>query len=234
MNFMKLVVSSLIALLPLFVNAQVKEQTGWFALINSTRFNERWGLHLDAQVRSSDNFDRVRNFMFRPGLTYFINKNHNVTAGYLLNDTYLPPGPVADTRLSEHRIWEQYIFNQKLKSTALMHRFRLEQRFIERPADQLFSQRFRYMLRAVVPLNKQDSAFSKGPFLGLQDEIFLHLQNKDQLNKSVFDQNRAYIALGYRFSKKFDLEAGYLNQFIKGATVNTSNNVIQLAVYTRF
>jgi hypothetical protein len=73
-----------------------------------------------------------------------------------------------------------------------------------------------------------------GIFAALQNEVFLNLQHKDQLNGKVFDQNRAYLALGYRFSKKFDLEAGYLNQAIRGASVNTSNNVIQLALYTRF
>ena len=71
-------------------------------------------------------------------------------------------------------------------------------------------------------------------FVALQNEFFLNLQNKDELNGSTFDQNRAYLAVGYRFSKAFDVEAGYLNQAVKGASVNTMNNAVQLALYTRF
>jgi len=50
----------------------------------------------------------------------------------------------------------------------------------------------------------------------------------------LFDQNRAYLAVGYRFSKAFDVEAGYLNQTINSASNNIMNNVAQLALYTRF
>jgi hypothetical protein len=71
-------------------------------------------------------------------------------------------------------------------------------------------------------------------FAALQNELFFNVQNKKQLNGSLFDQNRAYLALGYRVSKSFDIEAGYLNQAIKGANANTVNNVAQLALYTRF
>ena len=71
-------------------------------------------------------------------------------------------------------------------------------------------------------------------FVALQNELFFNIQNNDDLNGSAFDQNRAYLAAGYRFSKKMDIEAGYLNQAINGRTSNTVNNVVQLAVYTRF
>ena len=110
----------------------------------------------------------------------------------------------------------------------------MEQRFIERRAADVFSQRLRYFFRTMVPLSKQDSTFKKGAFLALQNELFLNLQNKNELNNHVFDQNRAYIAVGYRLSPKIDIEAGYLNQAIKGASTNTINNVLQLALYTRF
>ncbi|MNR03834.1 hypothetical protein D3C85_1197500 [compost metagenome] len=71
-------------------------------------------------------------------------------------------------------------------------------------------------------------------FAALQNELLFNIQNKEQLNGSLFDQNRAYLAVGYRVSKSFDIEAGYLNQRIKGANNNTVNNVAQLALYTRF
>lgn len=231
----RLIFSFLFSLLVLNgFSQQVKQNSGWFLFLNSTKFNDKWGMHLDVQLRSADDWDGVRNFLFRPGVTYYINKNSNATVGYLLANTFLDQtGPVGQV-LTEHRIWEQYILMHKIKSVAVQHRFRLEQRFIEAAGDDIFSQRLRYFLRGVIPLAETKEAFTKGPFAALQNELFFNVQHRAKLNGKLFDQNRAYGAIGYRFSKSFDVEAGYLNQFINGAGNNTMNHAIQLALYTRF
>ncbi|MGC4232103.1 MAG: DUF2490 domain-containing protein [Niabella sp.] len=224
----------LVLLLSLFhwVNAQTsREQTGWFFFLNSTKLNDKWGLHLDVQVRSHDNWNGIRNVLVRPGLTYFIRSNQNATAGYL----YVPTLPVNGATLIEHRIWEQYIISHKAFTGSLSHRFRLEQRFIEKTNnDRVFAQRFRYFFRHIQPLSKTESTFVKGPFAALQNEVFFNIQNKENTNNRFFDQNRSYLAGGYRFSKKLDIEAGYMNVFGKGAAIDNVNNVAQLAIYTRF
>lgn len=212
----------------------VQQNSGWLFILNSTKFNDKWGAHLDVQLRSADNWDGVRNFLFRPGVTYFINKSSNATLGYLLANTYLKSDGLADNTQTEHRIWEQYILTHKIEALNVQHRFRLEQRFIETNQGDVFAQRLRYFFRFVLPVCSKQETFTKGPFVALQNELFFNVQNKGKLNNHFFDQNRAYGALGYRFSKNFDLEAGYLNQAIKGAVNNTMNNVVQLAVYTRF
>lgn len=220
------------------LSAQTQYQnTGWFMVVNNTKFNEKWGLQFDFQVRSADKWDHVRNTLVRPALQYFINKNSNVALGYLWQTTQMfPAGGDAAISLNEHRIFEQYIYNHKMSSVFFTHRIRLEQRFIGRGGgnDDLFSQRFRYFFRLIQPLQKAEPTFTKGAFVALQNEVFLNLQNNNELNNHVFDQNRAYLALGYRFSNKVDVEAGYMNQAVKGQTNNTLNNIIQLAVYTRF
>jgi hypothetical protein len=225
----------------LLIQAQtVNQNTGWFLFLNSTKFNEKWGLHFDFQLRSQNNWNGVRNVLIRPGITYYINKNSNATLGYLYTPTFLQDNNVIaggsiKSTLTEHRIWQQYIYShQPWKGAGLSHRFRLEQRFIERQTDNLFSQRFRYFFRLVQPLQKPEGAFNKGLFAALQNELFFNVQHKNQLNGSLFDQNRAYLAIGYRFSKAFDMEAGCLNQAVKGTNANTINNVVQLALYTRF
>jgi hypothetical protein len=54
------------------------------------------------------------------------------------------------------------------------------------------------------------------------------------VNNEIFDQNRLYLALGYRLRKSFDLEAGYLNQYINGRGKTFGNNhILQLAGYVR-
>lgn len=237
----KIVLAALLSFTATSLFAQtVNQNSGWFMFLNSTKFSDKWGMHFDLQVRSEDDWKNVRNLLVRPGVTYYINKNSNATLGYLFTQTYLPDlimlgfGNPKKT-LTEHRIWQQYIYNhQPWKGATLSHRFRLEQRFIERQTNDLFSQRFRYFFRLVQPLKRQEGAFTKGMFAALQNELFFNLQNKEELNGSLFDQNRAYLAVGYRVSKSFDIEAGYLNQSIKGANVNTVNSVAQLALYTRF
>ena len=218
------------------VSAQTDQQTsGWLFLLNNTKISKKWGAYMDIQVRSADKYDHVRNLLFRPGMTYYASDQHEITLGYLLNKTFIRLPEASDYSLNEHRIWEQYVFKHKINTISASHRFRLEQRFIERNnADDLFAQRFRYFFRFILPLKKDVINFEKGLFLAIQNEIFLNIQHKDQLNGYLFDQNRAYAAAGYRFSKKLDIEAGYMNQSSKGINYNTANNIIQLAVYTKF
>ncbi|MCZ4225056.1 DUF2490 domain-containing protein [Pedobacter rhodius] len=217
------------------LSAQTQHQnSGWFFFLNNTKFNKKWGLQFDVQVRSADDWKYVRNTLVRPALQYFINDKHNVALGYLWQTTQNQLEGSSNTFLHEHRIFEQYIYTHKLKSVFASHRIRVEQRFIERANENVFAQRFRYFFRLIQPLQKTQASFNNGAFLALQNEIFLNFQNNAKINNSVFDQNRAYFAAGYRFSKKFDVEAGYMNQAVKNTTNHTNNNIIQLALYTRF
>ena len=233
----KILLSALVLLIMVSgkLYAQTQHQnSGWFMFLNNTKFNDKWGLQFDVQLRSADDWGYLRNTLVRPALQYFINNKHNVALGYLWQTTHTESVGSPDLTLHEHRIFEQYIYSHKIKSVFASHRFRVEQRFIGRTGEDVFSQRFRYFFRLIQPLQKTQPTFTKGPFVALQNEVFLNIQNKDKINNSVFDQNRLYLAAGYRFSKQFDLEAGYMNQATHGVSNNTVNNIIQLAVYTRF
>ena len=71
-------------------------------------------------------------------------------------------------------------------------------------------------------------------FSALQNEVFLNVGDKSAVNGKVFDQNRFYLALGYRLSAEFDIEAGYLNQYVSGSNDNLSRaHILQLATYVR-
>ncbi len=208
-------------------------ESGWAAWFNTTKFNERWGLASDVQLRSSDQWDEVQNVLLRPGLSYFIDAHNNLTFGYAWIGTLNAPSG----DLVEHRIWQQYVHTQPLGPAALTHRLRLEQRFVE-PADgsdRRFSQRLRYFLRVMLPLqSRPHAAFEHGWFAAMQNELFFNVQHRDAVNGASFDQNRAYLAVGYRVSTRLDLELGYLNQYVNGRSGDTLNHVVQLALYTRF
>jgi hypothetical protein len=218
------------------VKAQYTNQhSGWLAWFNTMKLSPKVGLSFDGQLRSADRLSSVKNVLIRPGFTYFFDNTKNATLGYAFILTNQDPVLFTNDHLIEHRIWQQFIYNAQLGKIPLVNRFRLEQRFIELNSSNVFSQRFRYFIRSVIPVQKQNAKpFSKGMFIALQNEIFLNIQNKEQLNNKFFDQNRAYLASGYRVNSTLDLEAGYLNQYLKGKTNTTSNHVIQLALYTRF
>jgi hypothetical protein len=220
--------------------------SGWGALFMSAKLNARFSLVFDGQVRSNNEWKEVQTFIARPGLQYKLHQNKNMFAtlgyGYIGNHRRISGvegwGP-------EHRIWEQFILNQSFKpvghALSLQHRFRLEQRFISKSVLQGneleingydFAQRLRYFARAIYPL-KKSNAFTKGSFISVQNELFLNIGNTDAVNGKFFDQNRAYGSIGYRFSPAFDLEVGYMNQYISGRTSNISNNILQLAGYLR-
>lgn len=226
--FISLILSNLFTTL----QAQVKhEQTGWLYLKNNTKINDKWGINTDIQLRSQDAWDGVRGIQMRSGLAYYITAKQIAVIGYFYSPIFIKNGGT----LFEHRIWEQFNLLHNAFTGLLNHRFRLEQRFAEKPNhSKVFGQRFCYYCRDVQPLKHIEGKFNEGMFLAMQNEIFFNIQNKQHFNNHLFDQNQAYIALGYRFSKKIDVEAGYMNVYAEGATNPTVNNVVQLACYTRF
>lgn len=230
------------------INAQVKQQTGWFASINSIKLNDKLSVHAELQIRSNDNWEMIQTILPRVGLNYHFKKNQVLTAGY----AYIPNRSAIGNKsslLGEHRVWQQYIISHSAGRAAVAHRFRLEERFVPsamvdgeslKVKERLYSTRLRYFNRAIIPFRVQ-KPFTRGMFAALQNEVFVTISNKENVNGSFFDQNRIYGAIGYRFSKKFDMEMGYMNQYVNrrpitGSSVNNdvSNNIFQLAVYGRF
>jgi len=220
--------------------AQV-QHSGWLGSFNTIKLNDKFSLHAEGQLRITDNADQVQTIILRPGLNYHINKSLAVTAGYAFIPNRRTIGKTADL-LSEHRIWQQLLYNQKISTVSVAHRLRLEQRFIPKARlvgneldtngyDEAY--RLRYFIRNIVPLVKQEK-FNKGWFVALQNEVFLNIGDKSAVNGRVFDQNRIYGAIGYRVSNKFDVEAGYLNQYSKTRSSFTNNHAFQIAFYRKF
>lgn len=228
-------VSAALLCLSVSTKAQNQEFSGWGAWFHNQKLSEHWGLSFDAQFRSADKWSYLKNPLLRPGVSYYFAKNKYATVGYLFTGTHRKTA-TENTFRPEHRTWEQFIYSHKIKTAPVSHRFRLEQRYVGSLGtnEAFFAQRFRYFVRGIVPVQKPAADFTQGTFVALQNEVFANVQNKDKTNKSVFDQNRGYLALGYRFSKMVDVEAGYLNQYINQVETNTMNHVLQLALYTRF
>jgi hypothetical protein len=231
----------LFALVTLSAGTKAQVQfSGWLASFNTFKLNNRFSLHFDAQLRSTNQMEQIGTILLRPGLNFHLNKSWTFTAGYALIEGRRNVSGLSGL-LSEHRIWQQALLNHKVKNVSIAHRFRFEERFLPRSKavnnelttdgyDQAF--RFRYFVRSIFPL-AGGQTFSKGPFFALQNELFLNTGDKTAVNGKAFDQNRLYGAVGYRLPGKMDLEAGYMNQYTNTRTSFINNHIVQLALYKR-
>ncbi|MBS1661145.1 MAG: DUF2490 domain-containing protein [Bacteroidetes bacterium] len=225
--------------------AQAQTQfAGWVGTFQNYKLSSRFGAYFDIQYRTTDQVRQLHQLMLRPGLNIYITPQLTGTVGY----AYIPQQRVntgVEGYLPEHRIWEQLVFTHKLPHrSTLAHRLRLEQRYIPKHHPQngdlvhdgfRKAHRLRYFFRGIVPLGGQaGTAFTKGWFTSVQNEIFFNLGDASGLNGKAFDQNRAYVSVGYRTSKAFDVEVGYMNQYISGVgSASTNNHIAQLATYVR-
>lgn len=239
MRFLYLLIGSVLFHFSSFAQVQ---QTGWLASFNTFKIHPQWSLHFDAQLRSNDDLKKVQTLLLRPGINYHLNPQWVASAGYAFIPNRRTIGNLSQM-FAEHRTWQQLVYNQKISAVATAHRFRFEQRFLPqlafdfgelRKEDFQTAYRLRYFIRNVLPLKKAPQ-FTAGPFVALQNEVFINVGNKGAVNGRSFDQNRLYLAVGYRLPQsKIDLEAGYLNQYTEGRNrAVTNNHVAQLAIYKR-
>jgi hypothetical protein len=223
---------------PVFAQDQ---SAGWIASFNTFKIGKKVSLHTDVQLRSNDQWKDIQTILVRPGFNFQLNKNFTLTAGYAYVSNRRTVNNVTGY-VGEHRIWQQLLATHKFRSIFVSHRFRTEQRFLpvvvvqdnelEKGGTET-AYRFRYFLRNVLPI-KRSQIFSKGFFAAIQNEVFLNIGNNKNVNGEFFDQNRLYLAAGYRISPKADVEFGYLNQYINGAgSVSTAVHVLQFAGYLR-
>lgn len=216
----------------------VQNNNAWFMYFGDHKFSSKWGLHVEAQLRRNDVISKPQQFLLRTGLNYHFSDNAFLTFGYCFVETY-PYGDLpVRASFPENRFWEQLQIKTQVKSIELTNRVRIEQRFSKlpvlyssnyKPGPQVFTNRLRFLNRFSIPL-KGKSIADKSFYISCYDEVFINFGKQVALN--VFDQNRAYLALGYKIKKLGRLEMGYMFQSIqKGNGINLEqNHTIQLGL----
>jgi hypothetical protein len=229
----------LTALLPGSALAQIPDRpvrdinaNGWFMYFGDHPVKGRWEAHVEGQWRRHDVVNNWQQLLLRPGVNYQINEQLTLTGGYAFIETHRYGGYAAPFNTIEHRIWQQALVLQRGGRVRLQHRFRPEQRWI-RPSGNnwdneqwRYQNRFRYLGKATVPL--------QGRWFGaFYDEIFLNIA--PNIGARVFDQNRAYAAVGRRLGRHSSVEVGYLHQLVaqRNGLVTEHNHTLQFAVFSR-
>jgi predicted porin len=204
---------------------------GWFMYFGNHRLTDKWGLHTEFQLRQYQVISKQQQLMPRVGLTYNLSDRAMVMGGYAYVHTYPYGDNPAASDFPEHRTFQQLQLKDQQGMFGLSHRFRLEQRWIKfanAPA-YTYLNRARYQFRVTVPLQGptlEDREF----YLGANEEVFLNFG--PNVTTNIFDQNRAYAAVGYRFHKDATLEVGYLHQHVaqRNGLWFESNHTLQVGL----
>ena len=208
-------------LLPFSSKAQDSNLGNWLIYIGNKKLNSKWNIHNEIQYRNYNAIGDLEQLLLRTGIGYNLTENNNnilLGYGYILSENYIDDSD-AKVSVNEHRIFQQFTTKQLLWKVKLSHRYRFEQRFVESD----FKMRFRYFLGLNIPLQYKEGG--KNPlYLSAYNEIFLNTES------SIFDRNRVYGALGYKFSDQLKLELGYMNQFFE----TSSRDQINLIAFVNF
>lgn len=103
----------------------------WFVYFGNQKINDKWNIQSDFQYRDYRFLGQRNQFLARAGLGYNLKpRNHNLLLGYayIATDTYDEFDINTSTKI-ENRIYQQYLYKNKVGSSSLSHRFRLEERF---------------------------------------------------------------------------------------------------------
>ncbi|PJJ54783.1 DUF2490 domain-containing protein [Hymenobacter chitinivorans] len=212
---------------PTLGKSQPLTTAAWLSLAGDARIADHWGTHAEAQWRQAKGVGAAHQNLLRLGLTYHATAALQLTAGYGLLLTAAQrdaPGTVA---LPEHRLYEQLVINDSQNRLQLQHRYRLEQRWVQL-AEQTaptYLNRIRYQLRLTYPLSGP-TLKPGGAYAVAADELFLGFGR--HVEHGIFDQNRAYAALGYQVLKSLAVEVGYQNQLAppnSAATFGSTHSV---------
>ncbi|UOQ53234.1 DUF2490 domain-containing protein [Hymenobacter cellulosivorans] len=205
----------------------------WLNLSSDARLTDRWGSHLEAQWRQAKGVGTPHQNVLRLGVTYHATAALQLSSGYaLLLTTDNNDVPTA-TLLPEHRVYQQLLLNDLQDRLQLQHRYRLEQRWVQLAdgAAPVYVNRIRYQLRMLYPLSGPVLT-SSGAYIVAANELFLGFGRN--VEHGIFDQNRAYAALGYQVMKSLALELGYQNQLASSASIGRFGNTHSVQVGLKF
>jgi hypothetical protein len=209
--------------------------------------HSRWSFPLETQIRRAEMGATWQQFLVRGLALYKINDSVSAGGGVAFVETWRYGKQPFAADFPEYRAFQQLNISHKTwdEKQRFDQRVRLEQRFVRRinPAtgqlldEYNYTNRIRYLGGITVPLNEGGDTWrqKKGDWiLYANNEIFFNF-GKNVAN-NTFDQNRAWVGIGYYSSANTNFRVGYLYQYLqKGNGVQfESNHVLTLTLTRNF
>lgn len=208
---------------------------GWLANFTTLKFSKKWSGHLEVQLRREGLVRLPQQNLYRTGINYNVTDQLQLRAGYAFAETANYgdfPLQGSGKSFPEHRSYFAATLSNKIGRVGVSQRLIAEQRWVGRyntaasakVDDWVYSNRGRWQLRLQLPLNRQelqDNTLYAAAF----NEVFIGFGKN--VGENIFDQNRSSVLLGYRFSKSFRMEAGYLKQIVQLGREINGRNVFQ-------
>ena len=148
----------------------------------------------------------------RHAISYLYSKYFRVSLGGVLRLNFNTDEVLEGERklVPEWRIWHEYQFAQPLSRLMLYHRIRLEHRWSQgfaTGADYIYRNRWRYMLRIKIPLNKPKLAPGT-IYLAPESEIIM--QSGKAVVDSPLEDLRLHTSLGYIVNPRLTFATGLM------------------------
>ncbi|AQX02191.1 DUF2490 domain-containing protein [Elizabethkingia anophelis] len=181
----------------------------WFQYLMNAKLSDKYTLTLLSQYRSFDLGLDTRLFLVNGYIDYEITENTKLGGGYMfLTLNSYQENNSKKTRY-ENRSFQQLTLNGHIGRTSIVHRFRVEERFLTNPAD--FILRLRYLISARIPLYKK----------GEHEKLYAILKNEIRMNakkEDSFHSNRITVGLGIKLNNLSAMELAFINQLSPGRT----------------
>lgn len=211
--FISLLIIFIVASMHINCIAQQRNvQTGnqqWLHYFNRYKLNDKFSLNSDAGIRFRDGFDNLSQYVVRTAVSYKLNSNLNIAAGFANSGFY------NDGKLTamEYRPHQEITHKTKIKKNILAQRIRIEERFFDYP-DKVsdFNFRFRYRVLVNIPVYQWSSNPLRKINISLADEVFLNAGKNIVYN--TFDHNRLIGGIEYA-TQDVVVALNYNRQFIR-------------------
>ncbi|MBI5372669.1 MAG: DUF2490 domain-containing protein [Sphingobacteriales bacterium] len=212
-----------------------KKQQVWLGYFNQTRLSAKWGIWLDAHIRTrEDFFTGFSQGILRLGLTRYLSDDLKLTAGYAFVN-HFPAENHKHVSQPEHRPWQQLQWHTRYPRLRLMQWLRLEERWRRKILNDealadgyLFNFRVRYNFFSQIPLSGKKFQPGTLSFV-LNDEV--HINFGKQIVYNYFDQNRLFAGFNYHLNKHDNLQFGYMYIFQQLAAGNRYRGIEALRLF---
>lgn len=228
------------------LNGKISGKFSW-QLENQQRRVDMQGDYNESTTTGNP-YHNFNQHLFRPYIHYQLNPTVRFSLmplGWIGSNRFKDGVPSAF--FAEYRISPQVILTQQIGKLRIDHRFRYEFRWIgaNQSVDNksfiyggdfstaTFREKIRYHLKLSMPFGKEK--MEDKTWYGIAFNEFMANMGENSPNINLMDQNRIYVGIGYRFTKNYSLETGYLQQTAFRFNNTLKNNVdINNTLYLNF